>query len=254
MSIDVKAIENAVINTLKTFIGDDVAKVRGQDIVPREMSTETDMGTSNFLMTDVTEVTPTYIPAILPARVFSSTGSNKNPPIPDYPYCLVDYIRTVPNGSDLTDRFFDDEGNYVYLSHKKVIIQIKFYGNSQNSSDNVANKTHMLLTVDEVRDMIDTLYQNNSNTGTTVTPSARVLSKSDIIPSNFSMKDKYLETNEFNLILATTDTIDIKSEQAGYFDKIEMDTNNPVSGVQGGIYYDIKGTPEQDLHVNVKAP
>ena len=227
MSIDVKAMENAVIDTLKAFIADDVATVT------------TSTGES---------------PAILPARVFSATGSNKNPPIPAYPYCLVDYTRTVPAGSDLTDRFFDDEGNYVYLAHKKVVIQIKFYGNSQNSTDNVVNKTHMLLVVDEVRDMIDTLYRNNSNTGTTVTPTARVLSKSDIIPSSFAMKDKYLETNEFNLILATTDTIDIKSDNAGYFDKIEMDTNNPVDGVQGGICTDANGTPEQDLHVNVIAP
>lgn len=227
MSIDVKAMENAVIDTLKVFIGADVAEVPSKD------------GGS---------------PAILPAGTFSAAGSHKTPPLPDYPYCLVDYIRTVPDGTDLTDRFFDDEGNYVYLSHKKVIMQIKFFGNSLNSTDNVVNKTHMLLVVDEVRDMIDTLYRDNSNTGTTVTPRARVLSKSEIIPSSFSMKDKYLETNEFNLILATTDTIDIKFADAGYFDKIEMNTENPVSGVQGGIYYDTDGTPVQDLHVNVKAP
>ena len=227
MSIDVKAMENAVIDTLKIFIGSDLATVTTQ-----------------------TATTP----AVLPARVFSSTGSKKNPPLPEYPYCLVDYVRTVPDGTDLTERFFDDEGNYVYLAHKKVIIQIKFYGNSLNSTDSVVNKTHMFMVVDEVRDMIDQLYRDNSNTGTTVTPRARVLSKSEIIPSNFSMKDKYLETNEFNLILATTDTIDIKFADAGYFDNIEMNTENPVSGVQGGIYYDANGTPVQDLHVNVKSP
>lgn len=205
MSIDVKAMENAVINTLKLFIADEVATV------PTQTGTD---------------------PAILPARVFSSTGSNKNPPIKDYPYCLVDYIRTVPDGPDLTERFFDDEGNYVYLTHKKVILQIKFYGNSQNSTDNAVNRAHMLMTVDGVRNTIDNEYRRLANTGTTVTPRARVRAKSEIIPSNFAMKDKYLETNEFNLILATTDTVDIKEAQTEYFTDIEFTEDNmDISGI-----------------------
>ncbi len=225
MSIDTKALENAVIDTLKVFIGDDVSQSAGSS------------GTR---------------PSIFPARVYSAGG--KNPSIPDYPYCLVDYVRTVPDGNDLTDRFFDEEGNYVYVAHKKVILQIKFYGTSGTSSDYVANKTHMLMVVDQVRDMIDDLYGQYAVTGTTIPASAVIRDKSDIIPSNFSMTDKYLETNEFNLILATIDTIDIKAPQAEYFDKIEMDTQNPVDGAQGGLFLEGSDTPEQDLHVNVIAP
>lgn len=226
MSIDVKAMEEALINTLKKFIPDEVSKVRGRNIEPQAMGGGGLMGESNFQMTDVTEITPTFSPAILPARVFSANGSNKNPTIPDYPYCLVDYIRTVPDGVDLTERFFDDQGNYVYMTHKKVIMQIKFYGNSQNSTDNAVNKTHMLMTVDGVRNYLDNEYRRLANTGTTVTARARVRSKSEIIPSNFSMKDKYLETNEFNLILATTDTVDIKVDQTEYFTDIELEEAN----------------------------
>lgn len=254
MSIDTKALENAVIDTLKEFIGEDVAS--SERIAPTPPS---EMGDASIEQGDgITEQTShlqnfsVTRPNIFPARVYSQGG--KNPPIPDYPYCLVDYIRTVPDGTDLTDRFFDEEGNYVYVAHKKVILKIKFYGTSSSSSDYVANKTHMLMVVDEVRDMIDTLYAEKANTGTTIKTTARVVGKSDIIPSNFSMKDKYLETNEFNLVLATIDTIDVKADKAQYFDKIEMDTENPVNGVQGGLFLEGSDTPEQDLHVNVIAP
>ena len=47
-----------------------------------------------------------------------------------------------------------------------------------------------------------------------------------VVVVHFLGKDIETETNEFNLILATTDTVDIKVDQTEYFTDIELEEAN----------------------------
>lgn len=229
MAIDITGLENAIIKTVSTFIGNKLSLYGSP---------------------------PNDKPAVISHRKFSSL-SQTAVPMPDYPYASVDHTRTANELVDLVDRCFDEDGNYVYTSNKLVSFKISITGTSKNDVLSICNEMHMLLEVDEVRGMIT----NQSPIKT------RLRSKTDPVFSATGMQDKYREVATFDVILAVVDQVVVPADplnppteynaivgagvEAVDITNIELDTSVEVDGVRGGIDKDADGTPNPELDISV---
>lgn len=229
MAVDIRSIEKSLVKTVRKYIGSKLSTYG----------------------TGVNEK-----PSVIRSRLFSSGGEGTTPTFPDYPYASVDYTRITDDGYELTQRSFDEDGNYVYTTHKLASYSIKFFGTSQNDVMSLANEMHMMLEADQVRSFITT----NSAT------EARVRNKSDIVFVASGMEDKYREIASFDVILAVLDQTVIPADpndpptdkynsilpdsSADYIENIEMDTQIPVDGVQGGLYIEGEEDPSLNIDVN----
>ena len=179
-------------------------------------------------------------PSVVRSRVYDTTGSGTTPTIPDYPYASVDYTRITDEGFELTERRFDENENYVYITHKIASYSIKVFGTSKDDVSKISDTMHMMFETDGTRGMLSTLAPNG----------AKVRSKSDVVFVASNMQDKYREVASFDILLAVIDEVSIPAGQVGIIENIEFNTNTPISGVQGGLYEDGSVTP--DLNVDVK--
>tara|TARA_R110002153_G_scaffold53726_2_gene149565 strand:+ start:10041 stop:10748 length:708 start_codon:yes stop_codon:yes gene_type:complete len=229
MAVDVRGIEKVLVKTLRKYIG-------------KRLSTIGEGANQKA--------------SVIRSRLYSLGANPSTPTFPDYPYASVDYTRITDEGVELTDREFDKDGNYVYRTHKLASFSISFYGTSQDDIMSICNEMHMLLEVDEVRYMI-TLGSPTE---------ARVRSKSDPVFVANSLQDKYREVATFDLILAVLDEVVVPADPlnpptdiynsivddttADSIENIEMSTEIPQDGIQGGLYGADKDTPE--LHINVE--
>lgn len=228
MAVDIRSIEIALVKTVRKYIGAKLSTI-GEGANEK--------------------------PSVIRSRLFSTGTGTTTPTFPDYPYASVDYTRITDEGYELTKRTFDADGNYVYTTHKLASYSIKFFGTSQNDVMSLANEMHMLFEVDQVRAYVT----NNSAT------EARVRSKSDIVFVATNMEDKYREIASFDVILAVLDQTVLPADpnnlptdiynsivpdtEAEYIENIEMDTEIPIDGVQGGLY--IEGEEDPELHIDV---
>lgn len=180
--------------------------------------------------------------AVIRSRLYSTGSSTETPPFPDYPYASVDYTRITDEGYELTERYFDENDNYIYRTHKLASYSIKFFGTSKDDILGICNKMHMMLEVDGIRGMIHTLSPTE----------ARIRSKSDPVFVASAMEDKYREVASFDLILSVLDEVIIPPDQDGseYIENVILDTTVPQQGIQGGIFKDPDTNP--DLHVDVE--
>ena len=232
MAVDVRGIEIALVQTVRAYIGSKLATIG----------------------TGANEKA-----AVIRSRLFATGSRETTPTFPDYPYASVDYTRITDEGYELTSRTLDDDGNYIYTTHKLASYSIKFFGTSQDDVMSLSNEMHMLLEVDQVRDMVATLAPTE----------ARVRSKSDPVFVASAMEDKYREVASFDVILAVLDQVvvvaDLLNPPAGFnaivageeqdvFENIELDTTIPVDGVQGGLYGADEETPELHVNVNTNNP
>lgn len=228
MAVDIRSIEIALVKTVRQYIGSKLSTIG----------------------TGVNEK-----PAVIRSRIYSTGTNETTPTLPDYPYSSVDYTRITDEGYELTSRHLDEDDNYVYTTHKLASYSIKFFGTSKDDVMSLANEMHMLLEVDQIRDNITELSATE----------ARVRSKSDIVFVASNMEDKYREVASFDVLLAVLDQVVVPADalnpptndynaivpdtEAEYIENIEMDTQIPVDGVQGGLY--IEGDEDPVLHVDV---
>ena len=227
MAVDTRGIEVALVKTVRNYVGKYLSKYGD-----------------------------TQTASVIRSRLFSTGDNEVTPPFPDYPYASVDYTRTTDEGYELTSREFDDQGNYVYTSHKLASYTIRFFGTSQDDVMRICNEMHMLFEVDQVRNMVTELSPTE----------ARVRSKTDPVFVATAMEDKYREIASFDVILSVLDQVVlpadplnppnkynaiVEGEAAEHYNSIEMNTETPVDGVQGGIYQDGEDNPDEALHVNV---
>lgn len=232
MAVDVRGIEIALVQTVRAYIGSKLSTI-GEGVNEKA--------------------------SVIRSRLFSTGTNETTPTFPDYPYASVDYTRISDEGYELTSRVLDDDCNYIYTTNKLASFSIKFFGTSQDDVMSLANEMHLLLEVDQVRDMIATLSPTE----------ARVRSKADPVFVASVMEDKYREIASFDVILAVLDQVvvaaDLLNPPSGFnaivageetevFDNIELDTTIPVDGVQGGLYGADEETPELHVNVNTNNP
>lgn len=239
MAVDIRGIEVALVKTVREFIGSKLSTI-GKGANEKA--------------------------SVIRSRLYSVGSREVTPTFPDYPYASVDYTRITDEGYELTQRFFDDNGNYVYQTHKIASYSIKFFGTSKDDVLSLCNEMHMLFEVDSVRDRLSALSPTE----------ARVRSKSDPVFISSAMEDKYREIASFDLMLAVLDEVSVTEDVVGYFQNIDMDTSRPVGDIfdpvlggdtvvlgyeqsvltgpfsypLGGLFYEGSDTPA--LHVKVK--
>ncbi len=181
--------------------------------------------------------TPDPLPAVVLERIFQKDGTQRNPSLPDYPWCSISYNRIVDE-IELTNEFIRDDEK-VYQTNKIVSVSIKFHGNRLHSVDSISNRAHMSLESEYFRTMLRTLY------GDDIT----LRNKSDIVPVNTNLQDKYLEVRSFDIFLSVVDEYSLPLDFEGHFNRIQLDTEIPVEGVDGGIYHQEDDT--SPLHVEI---
>lgn len=166
--------------------------------------------------------------SVVRSRVYSTGASNTTPAFPDYPYASVDYTRLTDEGYELTERYYNDAGDYVYQTHKIATFSIKFFGTSKDDVLGICNKMHLMLEMDGVRGMIQTL---------TDTPTA-LRSKSDTVFVASAMEDKYREIASFDINLAVIDEVSLLAGEDGteYIENVDFSTTVDQEGITGGIY------------------
>lgn len=211
MSVDIRGIEVALVKTVRSFIGSKLSTYG----------------------TGINEKA-----SVIRSRLYSLGASAATPTFPSYPFCSVDYTRITDDGYELSERFYDEDDNYVYRTHKVASYSIKFFGTSQDDVLGLANEMHMLFEIDGVREMFNSLAPTE----------ARVRSKTDIVFVASVMEDKYREIASFDLLLSVLDEVQVNAGDPGseFIENIVLDTSVPQSGVQGGLYDD-----EDNLHLDV---
>ena len=183
MSIDHLAIEKSVASFVTATVGSLLSKIPSKD------------GEK---------------PSVVLARQFSKDGKRRTPKIPDSPYCSVSYNKTIDdNGSELL-AVEDTNTEQTYRTHKLVSINVKFVGDRDNTVDDIANRCHMFCEVETYQDLLRTLSEQE----------LELREKSDILPVNISLNDKYQEIRSFDLIFSVVDEVVIDLESVGYFDTI----------------------------------
>lgn len=214
MPVDIKGIEVALIKTVRSAIGSRLSTIG----------------------TGVNEKA-----SVIRSRSYS-TGANETTPVfPDYPYASVDYSRITDEGYELTQRYYDENDNYVYQTHKIASYSVRVFGTSKDDVLGICNELHMKLEIDGFRTMIETLSPTE----------ARLRSKSDIVFVASNMEDKFREVASFDIILAVLDEVSVDIEDAPPIENIVLDTSVPQLGVQGGLLSD-EDIPDPDLDVLVE--
>ena len=165
-------------------------------------------------------------PSVVRSRVYATGNSGTTPTFPDYPYASVDYTRITDEGYELTERYFDEDENYIYRTHKLASYSIKVFGTSKDDVTKISDTMHMMFETDGTRGMLSTLSPNE----------ARVRSKSDVVFISSNMEDKYREVASFDVILAVLDEVVIPAGGVGIIDNVVFDTTVPQSGIQGGLF------------------
>ena len=283
MSVDIRGIEEALVKTVRAWIGDRLSSTGSNQIIWQdtglgvvtnpshvfsnvsrplcEVDRDTYFTTNPLeLIEGVTctlqfsgdDIIQTYQStnkaSVIRSRLYSEGSQPTTPTFPDYPYASVDYTRITDEGFELSSRFFNDEGDYVYRTHKLASYSIKFFGTSIDDVLGLANRMHMLFEIDQVRDQLTALSPTE----------VRLRSKSDIVFVASAMEDKYREIASFDVILAVLDEVSIPDVSAEYFSNIEMNTEVPVDIdgdlIQGGIYEDPDESPELHVNVNTNLP
>ena len=182
-------------------------------------------------------------PSVVRSRVYATGNSGTTPTFPDYPYASVDYTRITDEGYELTERYFDEDENYIYRTHKLASYSIKIFGTSKDDVTKISDTMHMMFETDGTRGMLSTLSPNE----------ARVRSKSDVVFISSNMEDKYREVASFDVILAVLDEVVIPAGGVGIIDNVIFDTTVPQSGVQGGLFKeDTSITQDFDVAVQTK--
>lgn len=215
MAVDIRGIEKALIKTIRQFIGS-------------KLST---YGTGTNAK-----------PSVIRSRLFSQGNEKTTPTFPDYPYVSVDYTRLSDEGYELSERFYDENDNYVYRTHKIASYSIRFFGTSEDDVMSLCNEMHMLLEVDGVREMIHNLSPTE----------ARVRSKTDPVFVASVMEDKYREVASFDLILSVIDEVVVLAADAPPIENVVIDTTVPQEGIQGGIYDTDPNNPSSHVKVETK--
>ena len=165
-------------------------------------------------------------PSVIRSRIYATGSSGTTPTFPDYPYASVDYTRITDEGYELTERYFDEDENYIYRTHKLASYSIKIFGTSKDDVTKISDTMHMMFETDGTRGMLSTLSPNE----------ARVRSKSDVVFISSNMEDKYREVASFDVILAVLDEVVIPAGGVGIIDNVVFDTTVPQSGIQGGLF------------------
>ena len=212
MPVDIRGLEIALVQTVRQYIGSKLSTI----------------GTGGNEKASV-----------IRSRLYSQGTPHTTPTFPDYPYASVDYTRLSDEGYELTERTFDENENYIYTAHKLASYSISFYGTSQNDVMSLCNEMHMMLEVDEVRELIHTKAPTE----------ARVRSKTDPVFVASSMEDKYREVATFDLILAVLDQITIPAGSTVPIENVQLNTSIAVDGVQGGIYREEDDTSPLNVDV-----
>ncbi len=149
-------------------------------------------------------------PAVVLARQFSKGSRKRVPKLPDSPYCSISYNRTMDdNGAEILATELTATGQ-VYRTHKLVSINVKFVGNRENTVDDICNRCHMFCEVEAYQDLLRVNSQQE----------LELREKSDILPVNISMNDKYQEIRSFDLIFSVVDEVTMNLDSSGYFDTI----------------------------------
>lgn len=230
MAVDIRGIEKALVKTVRTYIGSKLSTI-GTGVNQKA--------------------------SVIRSRLFSSGTAETTPTFPDYPYASVDYTRLTDEGYELTERVFDAAGNYVYRTHKLASYKVTFYGTSKDDVMSLCNEMHMMLEVDEIRSMINTLSPTE----------ASVRGKTDPVFVASVMEDKYREVATFDIILAVLDETVIPADplnppineynsiigndaEAVPIENVILDTTIPQEGVQGGIYINDPDNPELQVYVD----
>jgi hypothetical protein len=135
--------------------------------------------------------------SVIRSRLFSLGENGVTPPFPDYPYASVDYTRITDDGYELTSRYFNENDDYVYSTHKLASFTIRFFGTSKDDVMSICNNMHMLWEVDEIRLRLPTEAPNG----------ARLRNKTDAVFIASAMEDKYREIASFDIIVAVIDEV-----------------------------------------------
>lgn len=214
MPVDIRGIEIALVKTLRSAIGSRLSTI-GSGVNEKA--------------------------SVIRSRLYSQGTNETTPVFPDYPYASVDYSRITDEGYELSSRYYDENDNYVYQTHKIASYSLRVFGTSKDDVLGICNELHMKLEMDNIRTMIETLSPTE----------ARVRSKSDIVFVSSVMEDKYREVASFDLILAVLDEVSVPIEEAPPIENVVLDTSIPQLGVQGGIVKE-GDTPDPDLDVKVE--
>ncbi len=263
MSISIRNLEVALVKTVRAAVGDQLSTVgastsrwvesgTGYSANPNHNFTanslsDTQVLRDSYFITNPSELIVGAVIAlvvtgqspikmkytegkasVVRSRVYSTGFTNTTPAFPDYPYASVDYTRLTDEGYELTERYYNDAGDYVYQTHKIATFSIKFFGTSKDDVLGICNKMHLMLEMDGVRGMIQTL---------TDTPTA-LRSKSVTVFVAAAMEDKYREIASFDINLAVIDEVSVLAGEDGseYIENVDFTTTLAQSGVTGGIY------------------
>lgn len=276
MAVDIRGIEIALVKAVRSAVGDDLSVIGSNVLVwdttglgfvgnpsyvfsantlVEAETLRNDYFTANpaeliegvVITLDVTgsaAIKQTYVKgkaSVIRSRLYSTGSSTTTPTFPDYPYASVDYTRISDEGFELSERFHDEDNNYVYRTHKLASYSIRFFGTSEHDVMSICNKMHMMLETDGIRAMISTLSPTE----------ARVRSKTDPVFVASAMEDKFREVASFDIMLAVLDEIIIPEGIDGseYIENVVLDTTVPQNGVQGGLYKDLDEPPVLDVYV-----
>lgn len=165
-------------------------------------------------------------PSVIKSRSYASGTRSTSPVFPDYPYISVDYSRITDEGYELSERYYDENDNYVYRTHKLVSYSVKVFGTSQDDVFSICNELHMKLEMDNFRDLI----RSESPT------EASLRSKSDIVFTAAAMEDKYREVASFDILLAVIDEVSASIVDVPPIENVVINTAVPVDGFNGGLY------------------
>lgn len=278
MSVDIRGIEVALVKTVRAAIGDKLSTIGnglllwqsigfGTVTNPSHVFIATDKPTAeadrdSYFASNPLElvqgvqatigyplVDPTLIiqeyntkASVIRSRLYSEGSRETTPTFPDYPYASVDYTRITDEGYELTARFYDENENYVYQTHKLAAYSVKIFGTSKDDILGICNELHMKLEIDGFRTMIEDFSPTE----------ARLRSKSDIVFVASAMEDKYREVASFDVILAVLDEVSVDDTVVPPIENIILDTSVPQEGIQGGLDKDGDGTPEPHLDVYVE--
>ncbi len=260
--LDIGSVQSAIIKAIRVAIGTDLAPVASSKImwVTEGTSVVTDpdlvFSASDYtsartlrdayfltnpaklvadqkitlLITGECPVSQVYTKdraAVVKPRIYSS-ASKSRPTKPDLPYASVDFSRIFNDGSELTTEYFNDDGDYVYQTHKIVTYSVRIHGTAKDNVLVICNKLHMMLEVAGIRSIIETLSSSE----------VALRNKTNPVFVNTPMTDKYEEIASFDIHMAVLDEVAVLAGTAGseYIENIELNSVTPQAGITGGIY------------------